>query len=368
MALRLTALKTKIQMKYLFPLLILNLIFSCATFAQSDSVNSKPIDLQKAFQETVTKYEAFEKAHGHYIQTPNVNMHYLSWGKSTGRPIVWVHGTTSNCYEAGVFADSLVKKGFYVIAIDYYGHGKTDFPAKEVSIFNVADDIRYLLNKLNIKKTIIGGWSRGGSIATAFYDAYPNMVSGIVLEDGGSVGWTRPYYKLEQQEMLKNLNAEFEKYGPIPPQEMYASLFAAFCKYQSNGNLSLKAFHSINKYSAGQWARNPGLDKWLGEDAWELMTKYTLRPTEAPLFEYSTMMLEPKIVYRNLQVPLLIFDPVDSTDVFKDFEEANRLLTHQHPKWITHLVYENTGHGVKYQHPARFYADLVKFFDKITTK
>ncbi|MEO7265017.1 MAG: alpha/beta hydrolase [Ferruginibacter sp.] len=357
-------------MRYLSKLLALNLInlvVLSVTFAQSDSVNSKPIDLQKAYQETVTKYELFEKAHGHYIQTPNVNMHYLTWGKPTGRPIVWVHGTTSNGYEADLFADSLVEKGFYVIAIDYYGHGKTAFPTKEVSIYNVADDIQYLLNKLNIKKTIIGGWSRGGSITTAFYATYPQMVTGIVLEDGGSVGWTRQNYKLEQQEILKKLNADSEKYGPVPPEKLYASLFGAFCNYQSNGQISLRTFHSLNQSSTGQWTRNPGLNKWIGEDSWELMTKYTLRPTEAPLFEYSTAMLEPKIVYRNLQVPLLIYDPIESNGG-NDFEEDNKLLTQQHPKWITHLVYEKTGHVVKFQHPQRFYTDLVKFLNKITTR
>ena len=100
---------------------LLIFVFTFSASAQTDSATSKRVELQKAFQETVKKYEAFEAEDGHYIQTPNVNMHYLTWGKSTGRPIVWVHGTGSNCYEAAVFTDSLVKNGFYVIAIDYYG-------------------------------------------------------------------------------------------------------------------------------------------------------------------------------------------------------------------------------------------------------
>lgn len=343
---------------------LVSLVFTFSAIAQTDSTKIKKVDLQKAFQETVVKYEAFEKTHGHYIQTPNVNMHYLTWGKPTGRPIVWIHGTTSNGYETTIFADSLVKKGYYIIAIDYYGHGKTPFPGKEVSVYNVADDIAFLLNKLNIKNTIIGGWSRGGTITTAFYATYPQKVTGIILEDGGSVGWTRQNYKLEPQEMLKKLNANIEKYGPVPPEKLYATLFDAFCNYQSNGQISLRAFHSLNKSSSEEWTRNPGLDKWLGEDSWETMTKYMLRPTEAPLFEYSTAMLEPKIVFRNLQVPILIFDPIDSTDT-NDFEEDNKLLKQQHPKWITYLVYENTGHAVKFQHPERFYKDLVNFLNKL---
>lgn len=170
---------------------------------------------------------------------------------------------------------------------------------------------------------------------------------------------------MAQQEMLKKLTDEKEKYGPMATQQMYPTLFDAFSKYQSQGKMRLSNFHSINRSATGQWAINPGLDKRLGEDSWELMTNYILRPTEAPLFEYSTLMLEPTIVYRNLQVPLLIYDPVDSSDLFQDFEKGNRLLQQQHLKWVTHLTYENTGHGVKFQHPARFYNDLISFLNRI---
>jgi len=76
---------------------------------------------------------------------------YLFEGQFGG-PIVWVHGTGSNCYEATLFADSLAKNGYFIIAIDYYGHGKTPFPTNEVSIFSVADDIYFLLNKPNNAK------------------------------------------------------------------------------------------------------------------------------------------------------------------------------------------------------------------------
>ncbi len=35
------------------------------------------------FLKTKAEFVQFEKTHGHYIQTPNVKMHYLSWGKPT---------------------------------------------------------------------------------------------------------------------------------------------------------------------------------------------------------------------------------------------------------------------------------------------
>jgi pimeloyl-ACP methyl ester carboxylesterase len=338
---------------------LLFLVF--AANAQSESTIVDTNTLQVSFQQILKEYQLFQTEHGHYIQTPNVNLHYLTWGKPTDQPIVWVHGTTSNAYEAEIFADRLVREGYYVIAIDYYGHGRTPFPQKEVSIYNVVDDIRFLLKELNIKKTIIGGWSRGGTIASAFYDTYPDMVSAIVLEDGGSVGWLRPYYRMGHDKWQKIFDAEFAKHGPIPDDEFFPSLFDAYCALQSEGKLGLSTLHAINQSENGEWAVNPGLLKWLGEDSRDQLVKLITRPTEAPLFEFSTMILEPKIVYRNLRVPILIFDPVWEDDLLKDFQQDNALLKSRHPDLITHLVYVNTGHAVKFQHPERFCDDLISF-------
>ena len=103
----------------------------------------------------------------------------------------------------------------------------------------------------------------------------------------------------------------------------------------------------------------------MGKETSEAFIKGITRPTEIPLLEYSTVVLEPKIIYRNLGVPLLIFDPIDTSIIFMDFKEENSLLAQQHPQWITHLVYENTGHGVKHQHPEMFCKDVILFLDKV---
>ncbi|NHQ68944.1 alpha/beta fold hydrolase, partial [Elizabethkingia miricola] len=95
----------------------------------------------------------------------------------------------SNAYELYEIVEQLVQLNLHVIAVDYFGHGFTSIPQKDVSIYDVADDIKFLLDKLKIKKAIIGGWSRGGSISTAFYNAYPELVQALILEDGGSVAW-----------------------------------------------------------------------------------------------------------------------------------------------------------------------------------
>ncbi|WGQ12605.1 alpha/beta fold hydrolase [Pedobacter gandavensis] len=72
-----------------------------------------------------------------------------------------------------------------LIAIDYYGHGQTDIPTHPVSLYHVGDDIKQLMDQLEIKKAVIGGWSRGGGVSTAFYDAYPEFITHIIFENTG---------------------------------------------------------------------------------------------------------------------------------------------------------------------------------------
>ena len=59
-------------------------------------------------------------------------------------------------------------------------------------------------------------------------------------------------------------------------------------------------------------------------------------------------MIEPKIIYRNLHVPLRIIDPTSPDDLFP-FEKDNAALQQQHSKFITHKIYPNTGHNVHYE-------------------
>jgi pimeloyl-ACP methyl ester carboxylesterase len=229
------------------------------TFTTQDSIAARTL-----YAESKKEFLAFEKDHGHFILTNNVNMHYLTWGKPGSPALVWIHGTYSNGYEISELADSLVKKGLYVIAIDYYGHGLTPFPKKEVSLFHVADDIRFLLDHLKIKKAIVGGWSRGGAIATAFYDAYPESVSALILEDGGSVPWSINDHKKQMDTLIKETR---NQYKDRKPQRKFDSEFAAFYglyKYylhdKTGSHLRKEMFiflARVKELSVGVWKIDP---------------------------------------------------------------------------------------------------------------
>ncbi len=342
---------------------VISILLLCLSVL-SLTAQDKSIQDSLFFIKTKGEFLKFEQAHGHYIQTNNVKMHYLTWGKPTGTPIVWAHGTGSDAYELLGFADSLVKQGYFVISIDYYGHGFTPIPDKDVSLYHVADDIKFLLDDLKIKKAVIGGWSRGGSVATAFYDSYPDRVLGIILEDGGSVAWASNDHKESMDSFtvkMTNMFTEYEAFQKLT----FESEFKASKQWVEGDAYNQKHIFqilaSVKKNAAGKWVFNPGLMELCGVNSVEELLTLTYRPFASDkLFGASSSLLFPKVIYRNLDVPLLILDPVSDKDQFV-FEEENAKLQKAHPDLITHKVYKETSHALKYERSDEFLKDVISF-------
>lgn len=346
----------------LFPLVLL-LILPTLTYTQPAALDTSLwTKKDSAYQRALANYQAFEQEHGHFLQTPNVKLHYLTFGDPGDTAMIWAHGTFGSAYGFANIAEEISDLGFYVIAIDYYGHGQTDYPVHEVSLYHLADDIRFLMDHLELKQAIIGGLSRGGSVATAFYDTYADRTLAIVLEDGGSVSWVNAVHKMGLEEARKRLG-EFV----LPEMPLFEHKSEAFQHYNKHTDEGSKHWliNSLRQDANGLWGYNPGLYQWLGEDSLQGALDGAFRPTIVPLFEASTTMMQPKIIYRNLHVPLLIFDPIDERDWMKDFLAENLALQQQHPNLITHLVYEETGHTVHFERPERFTKDLIAFLQKV---
>ncbi|UTW67081.1 alpha/beta hydrolase [bacterium SCSIO 12643] len=326
--------------------------------------NPDQIDFKSKFDQAVADYQKFESDHGHYIQTPNVNMHYSTWGNPQDTPLVWVHGSYQNSTEILEIVDRLVAAHIYVIAIDYYGHGLTDIPDKDVSIYHVADDIDYLLDHLHIDQTIIGGWSRGGTIVSAFYDSYPEKVKGIILEDGGSANWLLPRQMLSQEE-VKNWYTKMSQYMNHTTFETQFDAFKHYYKEQDSDSQFWRLAY-IKSNENDFWAWNLGLSEWLEESTIEDGVNGVFRTSTCSQFKSSTLFLQPLIVYRNLDVPMLIFDPTkDDANGFMNLTKQNQQLKSAHPELITYLVYVDASHSVHYQQPDKFTTDVLAFINSL---
>lgn len=336
-----------------------------------DSSSSKPEEIRTIYAEHKKAFADFQKKHGHFIQTPNVNMHYVTYGKPSGIPVIWCHGTYGTAFDIYTAADSMVKHGYYVVAIEYYGHGMTPAPDKEVTLWHVADDIRFLMDKMKIKKAVIGGFSRGGSIATAFYNLYPDRVTALILEDGGSVAWDVNRQNMPIDSALKEIRSHGNNERKA---DEYESEFDAFVQvYNKNGqktDFTRRAFSFFSRATQnknGKWVMfNPDLEALLCQATPEQVIDASYRSLSIKgrgMFGASTNLIHPKIIYRNLHVPMLILDPVSNEDWF-DFEKENKALQEQHPGLIVHKVYPDTGHELKIQRPAEFTRDVIAFLSK----
>ena len=96
-----------------------------------------------------------------YIEVePNVNLHITDAGE--GRPIVLIHGwpLSDEMYEYQY--NDLINSGFRAIGITLRGFGKSDKPYGEYNYNVHVLDIKKVLDKLDIKNAVLGGFSMGG--------------------------------------------------------------------------------------------------------------------------------------------------------------------------------------------------------------
>ncbi len=341
----------------LFVFMLISLLGSCQ-IDTTKAVYKEIYDLSK------TEYDGIEAEIGHYIQTDNVRMHYISFGDSTGTPLIWIPGTGSSSWEIKNFRVSLEKMGLYIIGIDYYGHGQTPMPKEEKSIYNIADDIKFLMDNLQIESAIIGGWSRGGYIASAFYDAYPESVLGLMLVDGGSANALNPRYQMNRDKLREKY-----KEAQVPEDLLvtYKTEFEAFSAFADSSNMVSQAWilDGLKIGLDGKWGYTADVWPAVANESVESMLNAVESPTLAPLLASSTYLMQPLIVYRNLSVPMVIIDPISEDETWQNYTPDNLKLKELHPNLVEHQIYRDTQHHAHLQRPKQFLEDMRLLVDKI---
>lgn len=119
-----------------------------------------------------------------YLETDQGQLYYQVQGK--GQPIVILRGLArSSRYWLG-FENHLAK--FYqVIMLDHRGIGRTTIPMSwNDSIENLAEDLKRILDHLELEKAHIFGLSLGGMIAMAFARVYPERCQTLMVANSSS--------------------------------------------------------------------------------------------------------------------------------------------------------------------------------------
>lgn len=99
--------------------------------------------------------------------------------KGEGFPVLCIHGHPGSAQCMSVFTDFLSLR-FQTVAPDLRGYGHSRAPQS----FQMQDhllDLESLLDRLNIGRCLILGWSLGGILALELALKYPGRVTGLIL-------------------------------------------------------------------------------------------------------------------------------------------------------------------------------------------
>ena len=105
--------------------------------------------------------------------------------RGVGPPILFSHGVTLSSRTWAKQFDSIPAAGFRALAFDGRGHGESTVGDTGHSIDNLADDVRSVLETLDLRGAVLVGHSMGGMAMQAFAIRHPDIalarVSGLVL-------------------------------------------------------------------------------------------------------------------------------------------------------------------------------------------
>jgi pimeloyl-ACP methyl ester carboxylesterase len=105
--------------------------------------------------------------------------------EGTGAPIVLAHGVLLSVRTWVRQLQTLPSQGFRVVAFDSRGHGESTLGEGGHSIDNLGDDIRTVLEDLDLRDTVLVGHSMGGIAVQSFLLRHPEVaaerVKGVVL-------------------------------------------------------------------------------------------------------------------------------------------------------------------------------------------
>lgn len=113
-----------------------------------------------------------------------IEMAYGFW-PGAGQTVVGLHGVTASYVNFVGIADRLAGRR-PLLALDLRGRGDTDKPSDgPFGMAQHADDVATAMRAFDLSSTVVVGHSMGAYVALALAERHPELVSGVVLIDGG---------------------------------------------------------------------------------------------------------------------------------------------------------------------------------------
>ena len=248
-----------------------------------------------------------------------VTLEYAERGQGNGQVVIFLHGYTDSWYSFSRILELLPIR-YHGYALTQRGHGDSDKPPTGYEMSTLAADVVAFMDRFGIQKAAIVGHSMGSVVAQRVAIQYPNRVSKLVLV--GSTPHGANDVVLDLLTFVQTLQ------DPIDPT--FVRDFQVSTTFQT--------------VPAGF------LDRVVAESL-----KVPARVWKAALTGF--VAADNREALEEIQVPtLIVYGDRDSVFPYSDQLDLEAGIPNSRL-----LVYPQTGHGVHWERPDRFTADLADF-------
>jgi pimeloyl-ACP methyl ester carboxylesterase len=136
----------------------------------------------------------------HWIRANGLEL--LVEDRGSGPVVLLAHGMWC---DAGMFeplAENLARD-HRVLVPELRGHGRSEVPASQWRIADLADDLRLILDGLRVPKVLLAGFSMGGMAAVDFALRFPDRLTGLALM--GTSAATEEWFRAAEIRILAGL-------------------------------------------------------------------------------------------------------------------------------------------------------------------
>ena len=167
------------------------------------------------------------------------NLHYNEFG--SGQPVILVHGFAE---DARIWSEQIksLQKKYRLLVPDIPGSGASPYNDKLASIEDLAETIKFILDKEQIKETVLIGHSMGGYIALAFAEKYPQNLLGLGLFHSTA------YPDTEEKKLARKKSIDFIRDHGAP--EFIKSTMPNLFSANFNANQPARVSELISQYSS----------------------------------------------------------------------------------------------------------------------
>jgi pimeloyl-ACP methyl ester carboxylesterase len=123
------------------------------------------------------------------IEVNGITIRTVTWGAlaDPGRAVLLVHGITANSRTWFRLGPVLAERGWFPIAVDLRGRGRSGKPAHGYGVPFHVNDLLGVSDALGIERPHLIGHSLGARIGIWFAALYPHRIGKLALVDAGGI-------------------------------------------------------------------------------------------------------------------------------------------------------------------------------------